>query len=85
MYISVANQLGRSYAAGTGVAVGPVLTGTGGAADVASASNAVVSFSKALTGSCVAEDGSVNANTKCRWDCRACFLDDAAVAMTAVV
>jgi len=73
LYISVANQLGRSYAAGTGVAVGPVLTGTGGAADVASASNAVVSFSKALTSSCVAEDGSVDANTKCRWDCWALF------------
>lgn len=66
LYVSVANQLGRSYAAGTGVAVGPVLTGTGGVAAATSGSNAVVSFSKPLTGSCVAEDGTVQAGTSCR-------------------
>lgn len=66
LYVSVANQLGRSYAAGSSVAVGPVLTGTGGAADATSASNAVVGFSKALTSSCRAEDGSVQAGTTCR-------------------
>jgi hypothetical protein len=66
LYVSVANQLGRSYAAGTGVVVGPVLTGTGGVAAATSGSNAVVSFSKPLTGSCVAEDGSIQAGTSCR-------------------
>lgn len=66
LYVSVANQLGRNYAGGTGVAVGPKLTGTGGGADASSASNALVSFSKPLTGSCVAEDGSVDASKQCR-------------------
>lgn len=65
MYVSVANQLGRAYASSP-VAVGPVLAAAGGAADPLSGSNAVVSFSKALSGGCVAEDGSVDAGTACR-------------------
>lgn len=67
LYVSVANQLGRSYSASTGVAVGPVLSGTGGVAAPTSGSNAVVSFSKPLTSNCLAEDGSVQTNTACRY------------------
>jgi hypothetical protein len=67
LYVSVANQLGRSYsAAGAGVAVGPVLTGTGGVAAATSGSNAVVGFSKPLTSNCLNEDGSVAPDTVCR-------------------
>jgi hypothetical protein len=67
LFVSVANQLGRSYTNPTAVAVGPVLASTGGAAAATSGSNAVVSFSQPLTGSCVAEDGSLVANSSCRW------------------
>lgn len=67
LYVSVANQLGRSYsAAGAGVAAGPVLTGTGGAAAATSGSNAMVGFSKPLTSNCLNEDGSVEPGTVCR-------------------
>lgn len=67
LYVSVANQLGRSYsAAGAGVAAGPVLTGTGGVAAATSGSNAVVSFSKPLTSNCLNEDGSMEPGTVCR-------------------
>jgi hypothetical protein len=66
LYVSVANQLGRSYSSGSGVAVGPVLTGTGGVAAATSGSNAVVSFSQPLTSSCVDEDGALDPNNTCR-------------------
>jgi hypothetical protein len=66
LYVSVANQLGRSYSSGSGVAVGPVLTGTGGVAAATSGSNAVVSFSQPLTSSCVDENGALDPNNTCR-------------------
>lgn len=66
LYVSVANQLGRSYSSGSGVAVGPVLTGIGGVAAATSGSNAVVSFSQPLKSSCLLEDGSLHPNDTCR-------------------
>lgn len=60
LYVSVANQLGRSYASSQ-VAAGPALTSAGGAADVHSPDNVVVAFNMPLTGVCA-----VGGGTNCR-------------------
>jgi hypothetical protein len=66
LFISVANRLGRTYAAAsTAVVVGPALEASGSSASASAADNVQVQFSKALTAACVDEEGTVLSDAPC--------------------
>jgi hypothetical protein len=66
LFISVANHLGRTYAAAsTVVVVGPALDASGNSASASAADNVQIKFSKALTAPCVDEEGTVLSEAPC--------------------